>query len=324
MIVAIVFLLLYILFPYMLLGICRGIAYSVRRSFRQKMRIRGQVEQKPSLTSKFNEAISFVFKEDNRAQLGFSNKAAVGIIYVLGLAGTLFFAFQEMYLFAIISLFVPFIAGIVAIVFYAPIKQERELVTEKLFEIKQNRMGLSKSKKELDPSKEVKVVKWKEDLVNPELIEFSIPTSFDPLGCEAFMEQFNVYFGKEATWVADKTDGKNGWDFTKFKLSICQTAPLPSRADWSERYLNKEEFAWSFFPLGLGSENGVKIYNEENQREEFVLGFDLSGAQVKLAKKKGIQIGSDIVMAPQVLISGGTGGGKALDVDTPIAVIKKD
>lgn len=318
---------IYLFAPFIILGIMTLIKRFIHRKIRQQMRIRGSIEHKESLSKKMTSGLSFVLTKDKRKTLGIKNKYIVIGLYVIGLLGTIFFALRDDPITGFIFILFPYIAGIFSFVLFAPIRQERDELINRLVSIKRDRMGLvekGKRGEDFDPNLEVKVIKWKEDNVNPELIEMSIPTSFDPLNTAAFLEHFNTYFGNEATWVPDKSDGKLGWDFKKFKLYLAQTPPLPKKAMWDSRYLNPDYFAWSFFPLGLASENGVEIVNEETGEVENVIGFDLAGAQIKLAKEKNLKIGNEIQAAPQVLIAGGTGGGKALSSDTMIPVIKED
>ena len=91
---------------------------------------------------------------------------------------------------------------------------------------------------------------------------------------------------------------------------------------WDEHYIINENIAWSFFPLGLGVEGGVLLENPETGEMEHVLGLDLNGNQVKLAKKKGLTIGNELVRSPQTLVGGQTGGGKALSLDTEILILQ--
>jgi hypothetical protein len=178
-------------------------------------------------------------------------------------------------------------------------------------------MGYSSKSKEY--SEEFQILKWADDNVSPLKIRLMLPTRFDPLNENALLEKVSNLFGIDgARWVADMSDEDvPGFDYNLGLATIAMTAPLPNRADWNERYLTHSAVHWGFFPMALGSENGLQLENEDGKIEH-VLGYDPIGQASKFAEKQGVQVGPEIVAAPHALIAGGTGGGKALDLDTII------
>ena len=152
-----------------------------------------------------------------------------------------------------------------------------------------------------------------------------MPTDFDILSVDGFLESFNLVFGGNGQWIADVDDKQySGFDFNAGVAAIKVSGKLPPMAMWSEMYLDKKDIHWSYFPLALGSENGVPIVNKETGETEHVLGFAVNSGQEKLSKKNGVQIGPEVTSSPQILIAGGTGGGKSLSSKTAVRVIKKE
>lgn len=292
------------------------------------MRIKGQLPPSESISYKNKEAIRFVMKEDLGKTVFIKNKIIFFSFYAIGFILIAIAMFTENYKIIPISFFLPFVAIAFSRVIYLPIKKKRKWTMDKIYSFKQDRMGLVEkvNKNELvDYSKEFEILEWHEDNISPKKIVMSIPTKFDSVGSNNFMEYFNESFGKVATWVPDKSDPENpGWNFPEFKVTLTQTEPLPDSAMWSAHYVLNEDVSWSFFPLGIGSENGVRMMKEDGSGYEHVIGFDVNGGQTKLAKERGLAIGNEIVTAPMVLLAGGTGSGKALSVDTKIIRYKDD
>lgn len=284
---------------------------------------------KQSYLSKAREALSFIFKMDTRKSYNIPNKAIVGNVYLVGFILSIVSAFSGTVVLLFVSLLFPFITVGIARIIFSPIKKEREIVLDKIHSLKRDRMGLKEKGKGADFSltpknSEFEVLAWDTDFVSPTKLRLFLPTNFDPISEGAFLEQFNVYLSKgSAKWAPDRTDPKDrGWNYGAGHVTLMRMPPLPLRAPWNERYLLNDNIAWSYFPLALGVENGVKITNEETGQDEYVLGFDVAGDQ---RKKKGVQVGEEVVMAPQVLIAGSTGGGKSLSVDTIVpTVVDKD
>lgn len=325
----IVFPILFFLFaPPVFIGLVSTAKKLIIREFRRKMRIKAPVVQaKPSFMKQSKEAILFLLKIDKRKTFNLDNKIIIMLIYSIGIVFTVFIILTGSILFYILAFLMPFITGAVAIQLYKPIYQARIKFYEKLLSYKSGKMKLvQKQNKDqaTNYDEEFKIVEWEDNNIFPKKLIIYLPTSFSPLQTEGFLEEFQPLFGKGSNWVPDRSDPADpGWNFDEGRVTLVHTPPLPTKAMWSEHYLLNDSIAWSFFPLGLGSENGVKLKNE-NGEEEFVIGFDLAGEQSKLGKKKGIQVGEEVIMAPQVLIAGGTGGGKALSSDTIIPTVKAD
>jgi len=200
----------------------------------------------------------------------------------------------------------------------------REKLVKKMFSTARTKLGQS-AEYESNPSEVVRVLEW-EDEIKPQKVEFDIPDSFGEEGMENFMKHFNQNFGRETAWVpSDNPEtGEPGWDFEKGILTINAVPPLPTMAPWSEHYVLGEGVAWSFFPIGLGVENGLELPNPKTGEVENVLGFDLSGEQAGVAKQFGLKMSGAITTSPMVLVAGSTGGGKALSSDTKIRVFNPD
>lgn len=321
----IIFILAYTLLPTIIVATLATLKNFIRKEIRRRMRIRDNGEpKKKSLISKVNEALKFTLLKDKRTTVGIPNKLIVIIIYLIGLGGVVAGVMAENMTLSLSMFIFPFLTWIAATFLYRPIKNKREVLYERLHSLKAGRMGLvDKVRKDgfVDYNKEFQIIEWEDNYITPKKIMITIPTKFDELSIPNFMEQFNLHFGAGTKFAPDRSTENPGWNFTEGQVILVRTPPLPKRAEWDEEYLFNDDIAWSFFPMALGSENGVKITDNEG-KEKFVLGFDLAGEQAKMAKKKGVQIGEEVVLAPQVLIAGGTGGGKALSSDTPIITVK--
>lgn len=199
----------------------------------------------------------------------------------------------------------------------------RQNVYARMFSIARLKLGQS-SEYEANPQAVVRVLEWN-DYVKPTKVEFDVPDSFGAEGEEGFLRQYNQIFGTETTWVPsdDPEAGTPGWNYSEGKLTIHAVPPLPLMAPWDDHYVLADGVAWSFFPIALGVENGVELPNPETGQNENVLGFDLSGEQIGYGKKFGLNVSPTVTTSPQVFIGGGTGGGKALSVDTLVRVIRE-
>ena len=208
--------------------------------------------------------------------------------------------------------------------------KHQEYVVSKMFEIAQPKLGLPIQEA---PTAHVTVKSWR-DYTKPEAVEINVPTNFSDSGEESFLKQFNQVFGRETAWVPDSvppgedsegnpTPGRPGWDYEEGKVALRAVPPLPSMAKWEAHYVLSPAIAWSFFPIALGVENGTTVTHPVTGVKENVLGFDLSGQQGKAAEAAGEIMSTRIAKSPMVFIGGGTGGGKAMDLDTPVAVIRK-
>lgn len=203
-----------------------------------------------------------------------------------------------------------------------PILRARKKVVEKMFEISRSTLGQSAEYAE-NPEQVVSVLEWR-DGNSPVKARFHVPTNFNADSEENFLRQLNQIFGQESSWVAwyDEQAGAKGWDYAEGFVWLKEMPPLPQKAPWDEHYVLDKSVAWSFFPIALGIENGIEIANPATGKSENVLGFDLSGEQAELSKNLGTYCSPTITTSPMVLIAGGTGGGKALSVDTKVVLVE--
>ena len=246
------------------------------------------------------------------------------LIYLIGAGLAIFGGLEENWEFLGLALMTQYISMIFSAITANSIVSRRDAVLERMLDFKKNKMKLVNREKGIfvTPEMEFKVMAWDEDLVTPTKLHLYMPTDFDILHVEGFLESFNLIFNSNGQWIADETDEQHdGFDFNAGVASIRVSPKLPSMAKWHERYLNPKYIHWSYFPLALGSENGVPVYNEEEDRFESVLGFSINSGQEKLSKKNGTKIGSEVVAAPMTLIAGGTGGGKSLVSTTVVKVV---
>lgn len=279
-----------------------------------------ETEAKKSFISYSKESINFLIKEDKRATLGMKNKVIIISLYVIGLLATIgLSAMGNLALATLLTLF-PFIVAIVGNKLYAPIRKGKEEIYERIMSVKRDSMGLANRKGDATFDTEFEVTEWK-DYFTPVKLKLFIPTNFDSLREEEFLQKFNQFLGAGSRWAPDRSNPEDqGWNYTKGHVNLMHMPPLPTKAMWNERYLLNDSIAWSFFPLALGVENGVKLHNDETDEDEFVLGFDVAGAQSKM---KGVQVGDEVQQAPMSLVSGGTGGGKSLSVDTLVPTVPR-
>ena len=194
-------------------------------------------------------------------------------------------------------------------------RRDRDIET--IFDLYQSKM---RGKKDDVPEDVVRILKYDDDFVTPLKARISIPNLFEDVMRRPFMDAFNEKFGITRTWVPDVREGQgNGWDIENRILDIWATPPLPTIAKFHENYILGEGISPRFFPLALTNEGGV-TYPDPFNEGEFVhlVGLDLGGDQAKYSEKAGLPPVSGFTSQPMTLIAGATGGGKALDVDTPI------
>lgn len=333
---ALFFVILYMtITPLALTGLRQLRFYLMQSIYRRRNDVLKQMYRTQSKWSIIKEYTRFTLKEDKRSakvfkrELKATNSFVYIVIYVLGLllsvaAGLL----NNLSLFVIALIFL-MTSQMFSNVTSKPILKKRREIIESMIIKKRAGMGLfTDGKGEVDPSNEIVVRDWGEDLMSPRSILLTMPPTFSPMSQANFMESWNEIFNSNGVWVSDMLDEEYpGFDFNAARATIRTVKPLPRRADWHEKYLFNEGIAWSFFPLAVGSENGVPIdvIGDTGEVESVhVLGFALNSEQQKLSGKLGVQLGPDTVSAPQVLISGGTGGGKALAGDTKIRVIRDE
>lgn len=268
---------------------------------------------------KWKERISFTVKDKRIIKnLGVTRSQMFFGLFIIGfLISTLGMQFGYWKV-SIAANLIFFIALIFAIKSADPIIQTRHKIYKKMFEVGRSKLGLS-SEFEDQPQAVIQVLEWV-DYIKPQKVQFEVPTTFASEGEEGFLRQYNQVFGTETTWVPadDPETGKPGWNYEEGVATFYAVPPLPQRAEWSEHYLLSPGVAWSFFPIGLGVENGLELLNPNTGETENVLGFDLSGEQEKEARKHGLKMSNTITTSPQVFIGGGTGGGKALPINTLI------
>lgn len=278
-----------------------------------------RIQEKEGINRKLKKRIKFTMKDPRKKPIPFKF-IFIGIYIIGGIVSAVAGFIGSFYLF-LFSLFIAYFAMIFSAITANKLVSAREGVLNRMMELKASKMKLVNREKGSipNPDLEFKVFEWDEDLITPTRMHIYLPTDFDLLQVDGFMESFNLIFGAAGKWIENDSDKEHvGFDFNAGVASIKVTPKLPKRADWHERYLNPEYIHWSFFPLALGSENGVPVYNEELDREERVLGFAVNSGQSKLSAKNGAVIGKEVTTSPQILIAGGTGGGKALQTKTPI------
>lgn len=182
--------------------------------------------------------------------------------------------------------------------------EARKNVLARMFEIATTKLGQSAEYKN-NPSEVIRVTEWN-DFIKPNKVEFDVPTAFNAEGGEeGFMKQFNQIFGQETAWIPsdDPETHEPGWNYEKGMVTIHAVPPLPQMAPWSDHYVNAEGVAWSFFPIGLSTSNGIELPNPETGLVENVIGFDLSGEQAGIGKKAGIKVSPTITTSPMCLVA---------------------
>lgn len=320
------YIVLYAILPPILLVSVRALKEYIKRQLFGARRSKTAIVQdvREGFNEKLNKRVKFTIKDPRNEpvpyRLVFLIILIAGLIVavvasIIGKIGILFTAFLIHY----ISYGFSYITA-------DKIVKERDEVLKRMIELKASKMRLANKEKGAipRPENEFKILEWADDLVNPKKMYIFMPTEFDILAVDSFLESWNLIFGGQGQWIADRDDEQyGGFNFNSGVAALKVSPPLPQRADWHTRYLNPEHIHWSFFPLAIGSENGVPIYNEEIDAVEHVLGFAVNSGQNKLSKKNGVTLGTEITSAPQVLIAGGTGGGKSLNSQTPIEVVIK-
>lgn len=280
-----------------------------------------KVKQHISFSMKDVRPVAFGKKQPNPE--GISHKKVIKLIWLAGFIVSGVIAYFGEWKFFAIGFAIFCSAIIFSFVTAGPILRKRKEMMTKLFQIAQSTLGVS-AEHANNPGAVIQITEWR-DILSPQKIVFQIPTTFSESGAEGFFRQFNQVFGQESTWVPfnDMESGKPGWNFADGVLTIKEVPPLPTSAPFSAHYVLDPGIAWSFFPIALGVENGVELMNPNTGKMENVLGFDLSGEQPGLSRKLGNTCSPQITTSPMVFIGGGTGGGKALAVDTKVLVKRK-
>lgn len=317
----VLFLIMYVIIPPGIFVLAKFAKEQTKQALFGRTRSNTAIQQnkKEGLNKKILNRVKFTMSDPRNKPIPF--RLVFLAIYLVGAIISLFAGFLSSFNVLLISFFFHYTSIAFSYITANRIVNERAVVLDRMLQLKASKMRLVNRDKGViaTPQSEFKVVEWGPDLVNPSKMYIYMPTDFDSLAVDGFMESFNLIFGSKGQWVQDREDKLyKGFDFNSGVAAIKVTPPLPQRADWHMRYLEDENIHWSFFPLALGSENGVPVYNEETGRTEHVLGFAVNSGQQKLAKKKGVQIGAEIASAPQTLIAGATGGGKSLSTSTVI------
>lgn len=297
--------------------ITRIIKMSIERKRRKYIGRRTKEEgEKLSLKEKLQMYKRFIFKESGKRNLFIALRLAIVVlVYFLSISN---------YILGIIaSILLPILYYGYIIRTAKPVLEKREQVLTDMIDLKRSKMKLKNPKSNAyNYDEEFEILEWDEEKVKPMSMRIFIPVDFDEIFAENFLQFWSNKFGENAAWgvnVEDKETG--GWNTAKGIASIKQVEPLPEIAMWDEFYINNPDIAWSFFPLGLSINGGVLLTNPKTGEKEHVVGLDLNGDQSKLAKKRGLTIGPEVVRSPQTLIAGLTGGGKALDLDTYVYVL---
>lgn len=321
------FIILYIIIPPAIMGLLKAIKTYLKSYLfgrRQSKTAINQGNLKEGLNEKISNRVKFTLKDKRNEPIPF--RLVFLFIYSIGLVVAIASAIFSNPWFFLVAICIAYISVIFSYITANEIVKKRDEVLGRMVQLKASKMRLANSGKGViaRPSDEFQIVKWDEDLVSPAKMYIYMPTDFDILGIDQFLESWNLVFGSNGQWIADKSDEQyGGFDFNAGVAAIRVSPKLPTIANWHTRYLDPEHVHWSFFPLAIGSENGIPIYNEEIDAIEHVLGFSVNSGQNKLSKKNGVVIGDEIVAAPQSLIAGGTGGGKSLNSRSKIVVISE-
>lgn len=328
MIVAIIFVILFFIVPpgiFMMTRMLKEYAKANLFGRRRSATAIANQKAKEGLNKKASKRIKFTLRDPRKKPVPF--RIIFFLIYIVGAVISFVGGMTGNWSLLLLSFLFAYGAILFSIITANRIVKEREAVMKRMLELKSSKMKLVNREKGAlpNPEEEFKVLEWSEDLTSPVKMYIFLPTDFDILQVDGFMESFNLIFGKNGQWIADDTDEQyGGFDFNAGVAAIRTSTPLPQIAMWHERYLNPKDIHWSFFPLALGAENGVPVYNEELGITEHVLGFAVNGGQEKLSKKNGVVIGKEVTSSPQVLVAGGTGGGKSLNSSSKVLVIDED
>lgn len=287
-------------------------------------------ERKKSFLFRLKKASNFIFKESHDKVKFIILKALIIVIIYFVTTKNVPTGFS-------LSIVLPLLYYNYEIKEAEKVLNERKEKIIRILEFKRSAMGLIDNKADEDNyESEFMVLEWNESLTSPEKIRLFIPVAFDENNRDFFLEKWNGAFGSRvldefdengnrleepATWaLCIKDKDFPGWQHTKGVATLELTEALPLMAPLEEWYIKGDNIAWSWFSLGLGVNGGLLLTNPETGEEEHVIGIDLSGDQIKLANKRGIPIGPEVIQTPQTLIAGATGGGKALALDDRILV----
>lgn len=319
----ILFIVLYIVIPPGIFALVKlGKDQLVRSYFKSFHSTSKSKKQKEGINDKILKRLKFTIRDPRNKPIPF--RIVFIAIYLIGLGVAMYGGFNEETSSLILSIVIAYLAAVFSIASANRLVLERELVMSRMLELKGKKMRFVSKDTVPNLASEIRVKEWSEDLTFPTKMYLYMPTDFDINEIKNFLQSFNLVFGEQGQWISDATDKKyGGFDFNAGVAALRVASPLPNKAMWHERYLDPKVIHWSYFPLALGSENGVPVYNEELDVTEQVLGFAVNSGQEKLSSKNETIIGNEITAAPQVLIAGGTGGGKALASDTKVKILKR-
>ena len=268
---------------------------------------------------KLKELVAFAMKDSrDMKKIPVKRKFVYWGLYGVGLMNA--FAAPVSKYFLIMSIILWWTSMGFAIMSSRGLLSKREKVLKKMFEIGVKCFGYDKT---ASPETLIKVTNWR-DMVYPDKVEYEIPTGFDESGQDNFQRLFNQFFGQYTAFVPDnqtvKDEFKPGWDYENNVVKLRAVPPLPKLAKWDEHYITSPGVSWSFFPVGLGVENGLELKNPKTGEIEHVIGYDIFGNAGKEAAKAGLTCSDQITASPSALVAGSTGGGKALAASTPVLV----
>ena len=260
-------------------------------------------------------------KEPTGESASIQNRFVFFALWALGLAGFVLGTVLGMWQLYVAGVVVFFISVGFAITASKDVLETRKKVLNRMFEIGTTAMGLSFENSET-PENVINVLEWI-DYIKPNKVTYAVPTAFSSESEERFLRLFNQIFGTETAWVPfdDPETERPGWDYENALLTLRAVPPLPQRADWSAHYVINDDVAWSFFPVAKGVDHGIELLNPHTNEVENVIGFDLADLQ---KEKKNVKKSPHIALSPMGLVAGGTGSGKAMDVDTPVLVVRHD
>lgn len=298
-----------------------GIGYAQKKLVVDKAIKKGNKNPKnipEKIFPKWKEQISYTFKDKRmNTRKGFESISRKNLflgILIIGFVVSILGGFLGMIQIILIGYVLFFVAMIYGIISSKALLTARKNVYQRMFEL----TTILGQPRDQNPKDIIRILEWDEDQIKPLKVEFDVPTTFSESGEENFQRQFNQIFGQLTTFVphVDPDNDVYGWDYEKGKVTLKAVPPLPMMAPLDAHYFTDKSIAWSFFPIALGVENGVEMVNPKTKETEHVLGFDLSGDEKEAAKKAGVKLGPEITASPMVFIGGGTGGGKALSIDT--------
>lgn len=257
-------------------------------------------------------------------EFGVTRRSVYWILRLVGLVVAVVGGLLGLYIALLFAAVFYYAATVYGYISSDKLMKAREAVYERMFTIARTKLGVS-PEHSANPQAVIEVLEWS-DGIKPQKVKFDIPDTFGEEGTESFLKQFNLIFGRETAWVpSDNPEtGEPGWNFDKGTVTINAVPPLPRIAPWSEHYVINDAIAWSFFPIGLGVENGLELPNPNTGLVENVIGFDFSGLQAKAAQEAGLKMSQTIGVSPMILIGGSTGGGKSLASETLVKVFERE